>query len=216
MHQRNEDAFSFPNVMVMQMENRIAGLEQRSLPKTVTTLKAKPDVKQEQSLKLEHSAIATTPSTYHPAADVIATKDEVRLYESKTETKDLSVQDEEMKTESEYQEGRPSKKMKKGNRSLPRSVPHLGYLYTDKKKKKKDQGDTEMQETEISAPVSHGAVESEHGHVAEEDTPYTKSKKKRKGKDEGLLNEPEKTTKKQKKEESSKKVIFQCTIYDVT
>ena len=197
----------------MQMENRIAGLEQRSLPKTVTTLKAKPDVKQEQSFKIEQSAIATTPSTYHTATDVVATKEVARRHKSKTESKDVSVQDEEMRTEPGYQEERPSKKMKKGNHPLLSTVPHLGYVHSDKKKKKKETGDAEMLETEISVPVSHGAVEPEQERVAEEDTPYTKSKKKRKGKDEGLVDEPEKATKKQKKEDSSKKVVFQCTMY---
>ena len=53
------------------MENRVAGLEQRSVTSTAKSLRAKIEIKKEESVKMEFSAIATTPAVYNTAADVI-------------------------------------------------------------------------------------------------------------------------------------------------
>ena len=57
----------------VQIENRIAGLEQRAVVSTSASLKAKTEVKKEEGIKVESSAIISAPALYNVAADVVPT-----------------------------------------------------------------------------------------------------------------------------------------------
>ena len=91
------------------MENRIAGLEQRSVTSTAASLRAKTEVKAEEGIKVEGSGIATMPALYNTAADVVTSQVRLRQHSEAM----CLLQTSEMETASELQE-RPSKKTKTG------------------------------------------------------------------------------------------------------